>query len=139
MSDWTHNGEIVESIPEGCTNFVYLITNLVSGKKYVGKKSMYSTVTRPPLKGQKRNRKITKESDWKKYFGSNDEIKSDVKELGVDSFSREILHWCGSKAVATYLEAKEQFDRDVLLRKDFYNSWIDITCNASHLKEMYIN
>ena len=92
--------------------FVYVITDLNNKKKYVGKKLFNSTRRLAPLKGKTRKRKVTKESDWQDYFGSSDEVKMIVEENGRDSFYREILHLCNSKGEMSYLEAKEQFDRD---------------------------
>ena len=71
--------------------FVYLITNLVDGRQYIGKKLTESTRTRPPLKGQKRKRKIRSESDWRDYWSSSDELKADVERLGKENFKREII------------------------------------------------
>jgi hypothetical protein len=136
MSNWTYRGEFVESIPEVYDNFVYLITNLVSCKKYIGKKKSYSLRTLPPLKGQKRKRKIVKESDWKIYYGSNDELNADVLLLGEENFSREILHWCRSKAEASYLEAYEQFIRKAIIDPSYYNGWLSVRVTSKHLKLM---
>ena len=35
---WHYRGTIVETLPDECVGFVYLITNLISGRKYIGKK-----------------------------------------------------------------------------------------------------
>ncbi len=77
MKPWVYEGEEVNSIedvPKGATGFIYLISN-VEGKCYIGKKSLYSTVTRPPLKGTRRKRKVTKESNWLTYKSSNKLVK----------------------------------------------------------------
>jgi hypothetical protein len=136
MSKWKYRGEEVDAIPEGYDNFVYLITNLVDGRKYIGKKKSYSLRTLPPLKGQKRKRKVIKESDWRGYYGSNDELNSDVITHGESNFTREILHWCNSLSMASYMEAKEQFIRDVLIGDEYYNSWISAKVSKKHLKTM---
>lgn len=131
MNDWLLNGEPFTEIPDGIVSFVYLITNKTNGKRYIGKKGFHSVVTKPPLKGKTRKRKIKKESDWKKYYGSSDVLKTEVKELGEDNFTREILHLCKTKGMASYLEAKEQFLRDVLFSDDYYNLQIDVKLNAN--------
>jgi len=111
--------------------FVYIITNLTNNKKYIGKKFFYSSRTKQ-VKGKKKKIKIN--SDWEVYYGSNGELQNDVNELGKQCFSREIIHLCKSKGVCGYLEAKEQFIRNVLESDDYYNSWIMVRVRKSHLK-----
>ena len=134
--EWTYQGKRVESIPEGVIGFVYLITNLTNDKKYIGKKLTQFKKTRPPLKGKKRKRRTTVESDWREYWGSSDYLNEDVNSLGTDKFTREILYYCTSKAELSYLEAKEQFDREVLLTDEYYNGIINCRIGGSQaLKE----
>jgi hypothetical protein len=138
MSQWTFDGTLVEELPEDCEGFVYLITNLTNGQKYVGKKLARFKVTKPPLKGRKNKRRSTKESDWRTYWGSSDHLNADVKELGEDKFTREILYYCQSRGMLSYLEAKEQFDRKVLLTDEYYNGIINVRVGSSKiLKEEY--
>ena len=138
MSQWTFDGTLVEELPEDCEGFVYLITNLTNGQKYVGKKLARFKVTKPPLKGRKNKRRSTKESDWRTYIGSSDHLNADVKELGEDKFTREILYYCQSRGMLSYLEAKEQFDRKVLLTDEYYNGIINVRVGSSKiLKEEY--
>ena len=113
--------------------FVYQITNLTNNRKYIGKKRFISRRTLPPLKGKTRKRKIVKESDWKTYWGSNEELQEDVKKLGEANFKREILRLCCTLSESSYYEAKEQFENDVLLSEHFYNSWIDVKVRGHHL------
>ena len=63
MSEWIYNGKAIESLPEDCEAFVYIITNNTNDKKYVGKKLAKFKTTKPPLKGKKNKRRGTKESD----------------------------------------------------------------------------
>jgi hypothetical protein len=128
---WTHKGKLVETLPDDCEGFVYLITNLTNDKKYVGKKLARFKVTRPPLKGKKNKRRSSKESDWKTYWGSSDHLNADVASLGEDNFIREILHYCQSRGMLSYLEAKEQFDREVLLSDEYYNGIINVRVGSS--------
>jgi hypothetical protein len=116
--------------------FVYVITDMRNNKKYVGKKLFTSKRRLPPLKGKTRKRTVLKESDWMQYYGSSDEVKALVEELGPDNFHREILHLCESKGVMSYLEAKEQFDRNVLLSDDYYNGIINCKIHRSHVKSL---
>ena len=74
---WKYNNEDFTEIPSGMEGFVYLITNLTNNRKYIGKKHFWSR-----QKDKKTGRRVKKESDWKKYYGSCDELKKDVKELG---------------------------------------------------------
>lgn len=128
---WTYNGEIVDTLPENCIGFVYLITNTTNGKKYIGKKLGQFKKTRPPLKGKKRKRRSTVESDWRDYWGSSENLLEDVKQLGEHNFTREIIHYCTTRGQLSYLEAKEQFDREVLLTDDYYNGIINVRVGGS--------
>jgi hypothetical protein len=140
MSYWIYDGKQIDELPEWCEAFVYLITNKKNGKKYVGKKLTKFKTTKPPLKGKKNKRRGTKESDWREYWGSSDNLKEDVEKYGEDNFYREILHLCPSRGVASYLEAKEQFDRKVLLTDTYYNGIINVRVGGSKiLKEALSN
>ena len=129
--DWTYQNNIVNELPEDCVGFVYLITNTTNGKKYIGKKLAQFKKTRPPLKGKTRKRRTTVESDWREYWGSSEHLKADIETLGPEKFTREILHYCPSKGILSYLEAKEQFDRKVLLTDEYYNGIINVRVGAS--------
>lgn len=133
MSDWIYNKKPVTELPKDCEAFVYLITNKKNGMKYVGKKLAKFKTTKPPLKGKKNKRRGTKESDWREYWGSSDHLKADVEALGEDNFIREILYFCPSRGVASYLEAKEQFDRKVLLTDEYYNGIINVRVGGSKI------
>lgn len=113
--------------------FVYLLTD-PNGKKYVGKKLFVSKRKLPPLKGKTRRRTVVKESDWKKYYGSSEEVQTLV-ESNIP-FKREILHLCKTKGELSYLELKEQIDRKVLLRSDYFNGIIQCKIHRSHVKEL---
>lgn len=132
--DWLYEGQPFESDMIGdYVGFVYLITNLQNDKKYIGKKWFWSTKKLPPLKGKKRKRTVVKESDWKQYYGSSEEVKLLLEQLGKDNFKREILRLCKTKGECTYFEAKFQFDFDVLLRDDYYNEFIGCRIHSKHL------
>lgn len=134
---WYYKGEEFTSDMIGdYIGFVYVITDLSNNKKYVGKKLLQSKRKLPPLKGKTRKRTVVKESDWQSYFGSSDEVKSILEEKGADNFHREILHLCMSKGEISYLEAKEQFDRDVLLSDEYYNGIINCKIHRSHVKNL---
>lgn len=114
--------------------FVYVITDKSNGKKYVGKKLFKSKRRLPPLKGKTRKRIKVVETDWQDYFGSSDEVKMLVEEHGRDNFIREILHLCNTKGEMGYLEAKVQFDRNVLLDDTYYNGIISCRIHRNHVK-----
>ena len=130
---WTYQGKKVKEMPEGVEAFVYLITNKSNDMKYVGKKLAKFKTTKPPLKGKKNKRRGTKESDWKTYWGSSDRLNADVETLGEDNFTREILHYCPSRGIASYLEAREQFERRVLETDDYYNGIINVRIGGSKI------
>jgi hypothetical protein len=111
--------------------FVYQITNLTNGRKYIGKKFFYSSKTKQ-VKGKKKKIKVS--SDWQTYYGSSAELTKDVLSLGHDKFKREILHLCLSKGDCGYLEAKEQFIRGALESDEYYNTWIMVRVRKSHLR-----
>lgn len=124
---WVYGGKpVTEELIEGYVGYVYLITNKINGKKYLGKKLFTAARTRKPLKGQKRKRRSRVPSDWMSYYGSNKELCEDVKKHGPEHFDREILRLCSSKSECNYYEAKEQFSEDVILNDQYYNQWISV-------------
>ena len=96
---WLYKNTQIETLPEDCVGFVYLITNNISNRKYIGKKlAKFSKTTYKTVKlknGKKKRKKIkgTIESDWQTYYGSSDELNRDIEKLGKENFQREILHY----------------------------------------------
>lgn len=137
---WTYQGQVVTELPEDCVGYVYLITNLTSGKKYIGKKlAKFSKISYKTVKlknGNKKRKRIKSkiDSDWLTYYGSNIKLNEDVSNLGTDKFTREILHYCKSKAECSYIEAKLQFEYRVLESDDWYNGHIQVRVHGSHIK-----
>jgi hypothetical protein len=136
---WIFEDTPVETLPEDCVGFVYLITNKLTGRKYIGKKlAKFSKTTYRMVKlknGKKKRKKIKGkiDSDWQTYYGSSPELSKDVEALGVDNFSREILYYCKSKSECSYIEAREQFARRVLESTDYYNGHIQVRVHGSHI------
>ena len=136
---WTFQGKTVEELPDDCIGFVYMITNTISGRKYIGKKlAKFSKTTLKTVKlknGTKKKKKIRSKinSDWRTYYGSSPELTKDVVALGTENFTREILFICKSKAECSYIEAREQFTRKVLESTDYYNGHIQVRVHGSHI------
>ena len=136
---WEFQGELVTELPEDCVGFVYIITNILSGRKYIGKKlAKFSKTTYKVVKlknGTKKRKKIKSkiDSDWQEYYGSSPNLTADIDKLGKENFKREILHYCTSKAQTSYLEAKEQFLRQVLESEEYYNGHIQVRVHGSHI------
>ena len=139
MGQWTYNNKPFTSDDIGdYEGFVYIITDLTNGMKYIGKKNFHSRTKLRPLKGQTRRRTKVTESDWQTYHGSSDEVKTLLEESGPDRFKREILHLCKSKGEMSYLEMKEQIVRDVLLKPDeYYNAFVGGKIHRKHLSSMF--
>jgi hypothetical protein len=137
---WIFENKHVEGLPEDCVGFVYLITNTVSGRKYIGKKlAKFAKTTYKVVKlknGTKKKKKIRSkiDSDWQLYYGSNDELNRDIQTLGSEKFTREILYYCKSKSECSYIEAREQFRHKVLESDAYYNGQISVRVHGSHIK-----
>lgn len=130
-------------LPDECVGFVYLITNTLSGKKYIGKKlAKFSKTTYKTVKlknGTKKKKKIRSkiDSDWRDYYGSSPNLTTDITLLGKLNFSREILFYCESKAETSYIEAREQFQNKVLESDEYYNGHIQVRVHGSHIKKLH--
>jgi hypothetical protein len=116
--------------------FVYVITNRALNKKYIGKKFFWSKKTLPPLKGKKRKRRSIIESNWRDYYGSSANLMEDVETQGKDMFHREIIYLGKGKGDLAYMEAKLQFENEVLLRDDYYNGIINIRLGGNSVKAL---
>ena len=133
---WLYDGSPYEPIdldPKKLYGFVYMIENLKTGHKYIGKKLFWSSKTRQVNKKKKRYKA---ESDWRDYYGSSESLQEDVKKLGKNAFCRTILHLCKSKGECSYLEVYEQIVRNVLLDETYYNKYIQCRINSSHITSL---
>jgi hypothetical protein len=121
---WIYKGNIFDSDDIGNHyGFVYCITNTTNGKQYIGRK--YFVQKRKP-RGAKR--RVTSESNWKRYFGSSEELKQDIKRMGEENFRREIISLHTTLGRVNYEETKQLFLHNVLAEKlengfpAYYNS-----------------
>ena len=130
---WYYKNKEYNQTPEDFQGFVYCITELDTGKKYIGKKNFWRPKTLPITKTRKRRSRTRVESDWKTYYGSSKEVQLLVEEKGCDNYYREIIKLCKTKGEMSYYEAKEQFARDVLLNNDYYNEFIGCKIHSKHL------
>jgi|TARA_B100000073_G_C23542949_1_gene496907 hypothetical protein len=143
ISPWYYEGRPFEP-PENFSSddyygFVYCITNRGTDRKYIGKKFFWSKKTLPITKTRKRRKRLLVESDWRDYFGSNKHLNEEREKVGEDTYFREILHLCKSKGECAYLEAKEQFDREVLGSDKYYNGIINVRIGAKSVKNLFTN
>lgn len=129
---WKYNNIDFVEVPKGMEGFVYLITNLVNDKKYIGKKHFWTR-----QKDRKTGRRKTKESEWQNYPSSCDLLKEDIKNLGEDKFLKEILHLCPHKKSMSFYETMEQYKRDVIFRDDYYNTNVEGKFFTSEVENIY--
>lgn len=133
---WYYQGkpfELPEEQLKDYQGFVYQITEIDTGKKYIGKKFFWKPKILPITKTRKRRKRTVVESDWKCYYGSSKEVQILV-EQNPANFHREILKLCATKGLCSYYEAKLQFENDVLLRDDYYNEFIGCKIHSKHVK-----
>jgi hypothetical protein len=135
IKPWLYKEKPFGDTPEGFYSFVYLITNNITGNKYIGKKLFWFKARKKiTLKnGSKKLKRILVESDWRDYFGSSDSFNEDISKYGKESFTRTILHLCRTKSESSYLEAYEQFLNNVLLSDQYSNGWIMVRVRRDHL------
>jgi hypothetical protein len=142
---WTYQGQEILELPDDCVGFVYLITNKISGRKYIGKKlAKFSKTSYKVVKlknGNKKRKRIKSkvDSDWRDYYGSSPALSEDVNNIGAENFTREILYYCTSKAECSYIEAREQFSNRVLESDDWYNGHIQVRVHGSHIIKGFLN
>lgn len=137
---WLHEGRLITEIsdmPEGTYGFIYEVLHKPTGKKYIGKKVLYfernvklGKRALEELKAERKaagiggrvpqKKKVVKESDWKNYYGSHEEIKRLVKESDPEDFTRRILQFVPEKKLLTYYECKYLFINSVLDERNNY-------------------
>ena len=110
--------------------FVYMITHLKTGRKYIGKKFFTKSKTKQ-VKGKKKRSRVS--SDWMTYWGSNKKLQEEIKENGEDQYVREILHLCKTRSECSYWETWEIFSRHALMHESYYNEWVSCRIRKDHL------
>jgi hypothetical protein len=134
---WIYKGkEIDEAELVPYIGFVYMISRIDTGKMYIGKKMLKFKKTKQ-IKGKKK--RILVDSDWKKYWGSNKYLIEEVKSVGENKFVRTILRLCKTRGEMNYIEAKFQFEYEVLESDKFYNDWIFVKVHRSHLRKIFVD
>lgn len=118
---WIYKGKPLKQVPDGYLGFLYLITNKVDGRIYVGKKQFttkakhkISKREKTATKTRKRYKVTVKESNWQDYNSSCKELIDDFNRLGVNCFEKTILDFAKTKADLTFLEVMYQFNYNVL-------------------------
>lgn len=130
LNPWLFNGKPFDTVPEGAFGFVYLITEIETGKRYLGKKVFWFK-----RKQAGKRAKVVKESDWKHYWSSCVALKDLVKEKGVDAFKREILAVCTTERDMNYLEVKYQFGFNILEQPE---GWFNENINGNWYPKNYV-
>ena len=134
---WTYNERQFTSADiADFYGFVYRITNLVTGYDYIGRKYFRTIRKLKPLVGRKNKRHKAKETDWQDYWGSSKRLLEDIEKHGKHNFKREIICLCDTRGQTNYMEAKIQFDEDVLLNENNYNGIIAIKIGGGSIKKL---
>lgn len=131
---WLWNGQPIEQIPDQYEAFVYLFTNKITGKQYIGFKTVVSSKIRT-VKGKRKRIKV--ESNWKTYYSSSQDVLRDVAKYGKGNFIREIIMMTSTKSVGKYYEAWYQFNRNVLTsdHQRYYNGIVNLRVNHNTLSK----
>ena len=144
---WMYDEKLIHTIDDigvGFIGFVYIITNKVDGRKYIGKKQLYSTKTTyktVTLKtGLKKKKKIKSRvcSGWMSYYGSNTELQQDVEKHGVENFERKILRFCTTLGEMSYWETYEIFINHAVPSTKYYNTWVSVRVRSNHLPKTFV-
>lgn len=133
LDDWTDGDWGHWSLAAGVSSpavlplgFVYRITEIESGRSYIGQKKITTIETRPPLKGYIRKRKFIKQTDWRTYCGSSTEVKLAVVKKGEKAFKFEILCFTDSKWMLSYLELWFQMKEGVMFDDNSFNGIVNV-------------
>ena len=128
---WTYKNEpVTDEIIGDAYGFVYIITNETNGRRYVGRK-YFTKAGYKTVKGKRK--KIRVSSGWEDYYGSNKTLLEDVKNLGAENFSRQMIKLCRNRSECSYWETHFIFQYEALLSDRWYNEWVTCKISAKHL------
>ena len=128
---WTYNNEsVTDEVIGDAYGFVYIIENLIDGRRYIGRKYLTEAAYKT-VKGKRK--KIRKASDWETYWGSNKFLIEDVKNHGEDNFTRTIVRFCRNRSECSYWETHYIFALGALLSDAFYNEWCSCKISKKHI------
>jgi len=134
---WLYQGlEFTSEMIKHYQGFVYLLENTDNGRKYIGKKFFIKPKVLPKTKKRPRRVRTKVESDWKDYYGSNEQLQLDIDSgngRGKMAIVRTILRLCETKGECSYYEIKEQLAVDALLKEEYYNSFLGCKIHRRHL------
>jgi hypothetical protein len=130
---WIYQDNPVTEVPDGYQGFIYLIENITTKKKYIGKKIFLNKKTN--YRKGKRNVHSLVDSGWINYTGSNAPLNLEMATIGKENFTFTILYLCRTKAEMNYLETREIFNQDALLRDDYWNEWVTCKITKMHLQK----
>jgi hypothetical protein len=88
---------------------VYKITNTVNQRYYIGKKCLH------------------KGKAWDKYWGSSKDLLADIKQHGIQYFTKDILIYCDSSYELSYHEI------DQMVR----HNWLNDKCYNQNMSGRY--
>lgn len=128
--NWFYQGKEIKSINDcepDALGFIYEITNLSNNKKYLGRK----TIRKPNYTSGVNKGKSKGNYVFTTYCGSSKSLLEDIKSG--NTYKKEIIRWCYSKAELTYYESQAIYCSDSLIREDFYNFWCKSTVYSRHL------
>ncbi len=131
---WTYNNEpVTDEVIGDAYGFVYVITNNISGRRYVGRK-YFTKAGYKTVKGKRKKLRVS--SGWEDYYGSNKTLLEDVKKLGAENFSRAIIKLCKNRSECSYWETHYIFQFEALLSERWYNEWVTCKISAKHLASL---
>lgn len=131
---WTYNNEpVTDEVIGDAYGFVYVITNELSGRRYVGRK-YFTKAGYKTVKGKRKKLRVS--SGWEDYYGSNKTLLEDVKNLGAENFSRAIIKLCKNRSECSYWETHFIFQFEALLSERWYNEWVTCKISAKHLASL---
>jgi hypothetical protein len=126
--------------PSEFFGFIYRVTNMLDGRRYIGKKQYH----RPnPKRSRKKpiadttgkwNPDHWLASDWATYTGSCKELNADIKEHGMHNFTFEIIAQCACRGDLSYTEVEMLVKLNTLTLRDEDDNRVYYNGNISAIK-----